>query len=1482
MRHLVILAIVAICSISLLFMPSTAFAQSASPIENLSASKTPYSFTITWDDNGASSYTVRVIEPGYFNERVEITTSDNFVTVNDLKPETLYKIVVAPDGDFESKSMITKTTKAAAVLENLEVIVDGNALEISWDAQSDVTDYTVRVIKPGHYDDRLEYTTTNSTTTVSDLKPDTEYRIVVLPNGHSQAKAAQHITTSSTTTPAATQQAASPTQPDSIQNLDVQFTHNTISVTWDDDFANYEVRVTAPGFQALGLSHDNSHDFDGLTPDTDYTITVAPAGDESKMATKEIRTLSAPSDTLTNPPARQSQQAAPAPQAAPTPQPDSIQNLDVQFTHDTISITWDDDFANYEVRVFPVGQYTPGEFITANSYSVNGLTPDTDYRIVVVPDGVEDKKAAQEIRTLSLQSIQNFSATATDNSLNITWDDNGAAQYTVRVIEPGFYNDRVERTTSDNFIQIDNLKSDTEYKLVVFATADEDTKSIIFTTTLTLATTQLVPQPQQAAPASLPQHVAPSAPQIRGATSTDSSVSINWDDIGAAEYTVRAIEPGFYDDRVEITTSDNFITVNDLKSDTEYRLVVFATADEDAKSIIRIPTKTSIGVPPTPPGQPDSIQNLDVTFTHDTALATWDDDFTNYTVSIYGATIAPIYDQPIDNSYNFDNLVPSTKYTIVVIPNHDATKKAIHEFRTLPLPQSDTTQNPDVQFTYVTFISVTSTHNSINAQWNAAPDNPTYQVTLFDIDNGNFITSITTDQTSYVARDLDHDTNYRLIVAVADNYSETLNTAELSTKSVSTSDILTGLRADNAFSTDTTASIPYDSIRAHWNPHDGKTEVRVSQPYASTTSASYIINDIEPETDYRIVVVPNGDETKRGAIQVTTLHIDPARPLEIPFTLQNVYVNPTGDSMIISWDQYQDATDYTVRLIQQPKVLHTGSGTLVETLPPLADRTITQTTADTTIEISDLKFNTKYQVEVFETGNEATSRDPGPPMFVKTLPGGSTPIVPGAVQNIDAFLFDHNIYISWDDDFESYEVRIFDAGLYTLDNADGVIVDQTSSNSYDFTPLKSNTSYTIELIPDGDESKKITREFTTLVDTSDSERISPSGYRTDGNSIFSPGNSKTSISDTIQRIRGDITYNSISLTWDDDFSIYEVRAVESDLYETSLEIIKEKSNAINGLYVKQTSDHSATFDGLQPSTSYAVKAFVVGARNSGDTVSVTTIGTPNPAPPSNLRGVQVANSIVFSWDHDRDFDSFTIRDAEGLGDVLTATSSPAQWTSLLPSSYTTRDYNIRTEIAGAESINSARVEVHATTEAVQERINDVLVRKFQPIVDTFSDASTWNVESSVGPGRDSFNNYKFSIYEPRGEPKSYGLISGDGLSSEFAITQEISLTNWNSTTDDLYLILDYRATSDEGRTETTTAYLQITTTDGEVLFDTNMCSCALTDSGWRTYTKDIADIVNGETSFILKLYEKDVYAFDWNQDTYYDKLYIGPLPNRPF
>ena len=264
-----------------------------------------------------------------------------------------------------------------------------------------------------------------------------------------------------------------------------------------------------------------------------------------------------------------------------------------------------------------------------------------------------------------------------------------------------------------------------------------------------------------------------------------------------------------------------------------------------------------------------------------------------------------------------------------------------------------------------------------------------------------------------------------------------------------------------------------DSLTASWDAHAGKTRVSVSEPYSTTSAASLTTGFLPASTEYRIVVIPDGDETKRGAIQVTTLDSDAPRSDFITQDIHNLYVVPTESSMRITWDDPAASTqaEYTV----------------VVTQVGVNENRIQETTNSTAIEIDGLFFNTKYRVDVSDANN-ATKHDS---IFVKTLRFGFTPdhVKPGAVQNIKVHPFASEFFITWDNDFDSYEIRIFEPI-----NVDEIFVDITSNSNYDFLDLKPDTDYTIVVIPDGDATRQATLEVTTADDPQEFNSFTVPGY----------------------------------------------------------------------------------------------------------------------------------------------------------------------------------------------------------------------------------------------------------------------------------------------------------------------------------------------------------------------------------------------------
>ena len=186
-----------------------------------------------------------------------------------------------------------------------------------------------------------------------------------------------------------------------------------VNVTWDHPEAPYvsiEYDVYAEPVGGSGITRENStsgtsHNFRGLTPGTDYRISVSPNprvrnenGGVSPVTGDTARTTVRTGGTSPTPPAAPEPPAAPGPPAAPDPPPATPdpptyapRNLSATVVGETgVNVTWDHPTASYvsieyDIRADPVGGsgVTRDNSTTGTSFNFRGLTPGTDYRITV-------------------------------------------------------------------------------------------------------------------------------------------------------------------------------------------------------------------------------------------------------------------------------------------------------------------------------------------------------------------------------------------------------------------------------------------------------------------------------------------------------------------------------------------------------------------------------------------------------------------------------------------------------------------------------------------------------------------------------------------------------------------------------------------------------------------------------------------------------------------------------------------------------------------------------------------------------------------------------------------------------------------------------------------------------------------------------------------------------------------------------------------
>ncbi|MBM7770186.1 chitodextrinase [Actinokineospora baliensis] len=336
-----------------------------------STSTTATSISLTWapatDNVGVTAYEV------FEGTTTVATTSDTTTTITGLTPNTEHTYTVrAKDSagnispasaPLNVRTQPAPDTTAPTAPSNLRSTgTTPTSITLAWDPATDNVGVTGYQVFEGS---TPIATTTDTTTTITGLTPDTEHTYTV------KAKdAAGNTSPASAPLKARTQPAPDTTAPTAPGNLrSTGTTPTSITLTWDP--ATDNVGVTGyqvfEGNTPIATTTDTTTTITGLTPDTEHTYTVKAkdaAGNASPASTPlTARTQSTPDTTA----------------------PSAPNNLRSTGTTDTsVSLAWDPATDNVGVVGYDLYRgATLATSVVGTSVTVSGLAADTEYSFTV-------------------------------------------------------------------------------------------------------------------------------------------------------------------------------------------------------------------------------------------------------------------------------------------------------------------------------------------------------------------------------------------------------------------------------------------------------------------------------------------------------------------------------------------------------------------------------------------------------------------------------------------------------------------------------------------------------------------------------------------------------------------------------------------------------------------------------------------------------------------------------------------------------------------------------------------------------------------------------------------------------------------------------------------------------------------------------------------------------------------------------------------
>ena len=132
--------------------------------------------------------------------------------------------------------------------------------------------------------------------------------------------------------------------------------------------------------------------------------------------------------------------------------------------------------------------------------------------------------------------------------------------------------------------------------------------------------------------------------------------------------------------------------------------------------------------------------------------------------------------------------------------------------------------------------------------------------------------------------------------------------------------------------------------------------------------------------------------------------------------------------------------------------------------------------------------------------------------------------------------------------------------------------------------------------------------------------------------------------------------------------------------------------------------------------------------------------------------------------------------------------------------------------------------------------------------------------------------YQLTLDITTGQPAPSAHISGDAWLSECSIHGMSKVVTISNLTGPLILSVNYRAASDISDVTTNAEVNVVDPATNAVLFTHRLVNGGTTDSGWQSYSMNIATSVNGKSRIVLEFNLYDCWSADWHENNWYDNV----------
>ena len=510
----------------------------------------------------------------------------------------------------------------------------------------------------------------------------------------------------------------------------------SVTLSWNKNSAadSYQVDICRNGvWSYLTRTAGTSYEATGLAPNTSYQFRVYAFRDGEHSASASVSVTTRPPEIHAN-------------------KPTVVTGFTASPSDNSITLSWNanPNADRYQIDVFRDGSWVFLTKTTGTSYTATGLSSGTSYRFRIFAFKGNQYSVASSVAAVTgggakPTAVTGFSAAASENSVDLSWNKNSTADfYQVEVFRDGGWSYLTR--TQDTSYTASGLVSGTSYRFRIFAFKG---KQYSVSSSVTAATGGAAK---------------PTAVTGFSADAGEDSVTLSWNKNSTADsYQIDLYKNGRWTYLAKVTGTS--YTAAGLKSGTEYRFRIFAFRGSEYSSSVSVTASAGSG------GKPAPVTNLTaVPASENSIKLAWSksENADSYQVEIYKNKKWTYLAKVTGTTYTAAELSAGTDYQFRVFAFNGSKYSASTRLETSTKPAA------------VTGLAAIPSPGGIQLTWRASTGADSYQVDMYK--DGKWVYVGKTASTNYTVTGLSsgYFYNFRVYAYKGSAYSASAVTSAFS------------------------------------------------------------------------------------------------------------------------------------------------------------------------------------------------------------------------------------------------------------------------------------------------------------------------------------------------------------------------------------------------------------------------------------------------------------------------------------------------------------------------------------------------------------------------------------------------------------------------------------------------------------------------------------------------------------------------------